>query len=295
MFLRCSRIRHLLALSLTLAAGPVFGGNDKNYTYLALGDSLPFGFDPTVFLVGQPLPTPDKFTGYPEVVASVKHLLQSKKLVNVSCPGETSRSFLDANSSDNGCNGLGPQGQPPFKTSIGLHRTYTGPQVNFAVSELAGNKHINLVTLSIGGDDLLLVQQQCAHSPDFRACVAGMLPSALNSYGYYLTQILTALRMQAKYDGTLVLMKYYSPSADPLFIQAVGALNQVMEQVGAPFGVKFADGFTAFQLASALFQGDPCQAGLLVRLSPTTCDVHPSPAGRDLLAATVLLAIGDKH
>ena len=56
----------------------------------------------------------------------------------------------------------------------------------------------------------------------------------------------------------------------------------------------FADGFAAFQLASALYDGDPCKAGLLVRMSETTCDSHPSPAGRDLLAATVALAIKSK-
>src|SRR5258707_8541064 len=77
----------------------------------------------------------------------------------------------------------------------------------------------------------------------------------------------------------------YSPRADPLFIQAIGALDFVMTQVGANFGVKFADEFTAFQIASAPFNGDPCAAGLLIRLTATTCDVHPSPAGRDLLPA----------
>jgi hypothetical protein len=78
-------------------------------------------------------------------------------------------------------------------------------------------------------------------------------------------------------------------------------LNQVMTQVGANFGVKVADAFTAFQIASALFPspapphaGDPCAAGLLIRLNSTTCDVHPSPLGRDLIASTVVLAAFDR-
>lgn len=87
------------------------------------------------------------------------------------------------------------------------------------------------------------------------------------------------------------MVKYYAPNADPLFLQAVDALNDVMVAVGSQFGVKCADGFGAFQLASALFQGDPCKAGLLVQLSPTSCDVHPSKLGQDLLAATVEIAI----
>ncbi len=39
-----------------------------------------------------------------------------------------------------------------------------------------------------------------------------------------------------------------------------------MVGVASNFGVKFADAYTAFQLASAPFGGDPCAAGLLIRL-----------------------------
>jgi len=280
----------LSSLLLLVPTGCLLAGNEKDYTYLALGDSIAFGFDPTLFSPTLPPPAPAQFTGYPEVVAQVEHLLQSKKEVNAACPGETSGSFWIVGAPDNGCNGAGPQGQPPFKTSIGLHTNYSGRQLEFAVSQLSSNKHINLVTLGIGGNDLLLVEEQCAAHPvpSFAACASAMLPGALQSYAANLTAILTTLR--ANYQGTLVLMNNYSPSADPLFIEAIVALNSVMTQVGTNFGAKFADGFTAFQIASALHNGDPCAAGLLIRLSATSCDVDPSPSGRDLLAGTVLLA-----
>ena len=48
----------------------------------------------------------------------------------------------------------------------------------------------------------------------------------------------------------------------------------------------------AFELVSALFQGDPCKAGLVFRLNDGTCDVHPTLAGQGLLAAAVEVAIG---
>jgi len=71
----------------------------------------------------------------------------------------------------------------------------------------------------------------------------------------------------------------------------------VMKKVGsnpafAP--VQFADGFTAFKTASAFVGGDACKAGLLIPLPPgfpTPCDIHPSPLGRDLLAAIVEIAL----
>ena len=60
----------------------------KGSTYLALGDSVTFGYEePTV------VPAPNyanaaSFLGYPEMLASELHL----KVVNAACPGETSSS-----------------------------------------------------------------------------------------------------------------------------------------------------------------------------------------------------------
>jgi lysophospholipase L1-like esterase len=122
-----------------------------------------------------------------------------------------------------------------------------------------------VVTLSVGGNDLLGLQQRCANPapyPTFADCVGANLQSVLQLYACNLTNILTALR--ANYKGTLILVTTYSPSADPLFDQVVGPLNQVLALVGAPFGTKFADVFTAFKLAAALFPGGerrPVQGG----------------------------------
>lgn len=276
-------------LALAMLAAPLFGANG-NVTYLALGDSIAFGFDPTLFppYAKHPAQNANKFTGYPEKVED----FVNKKEVNASCPGETSGSFLNVNAPDNGCHG--PQG---FKETVGLHTNYNGSQASFAASELASNKQINLVTLSIGGNDLLLLQEYCNKNyppSEFAYCVGTNLPSVLTAYAGNLGAILGAIR--ANYHGTLVLMTSYAPSADPLFVQAIKALNQAMVDVNTVghFDVKFADAFTAFQIASAIFQNDPCKAGLLIRLSKPydqpVCDVHPSPIGRDILAVTVLLA-----
>jgi lysophospholipase L1-like esterase len=279
---------------LALLAPPVRAGNEKNFTYLALGESISFGLNPNLLPTGpgQALPSPKQFTGYPEIVAQIDHLQQSNKEVNASCPGETSASFLDATAPDNGCNSPHVQPPPlptlpPFKTSIGLHTNYSGSQMAFAQSQLASNKHINLVTLSIGGNDILLLLAQCAGDS---ACVNGKLPGVLQSYGENLWTILTNLRHE--YNGTLVLVTYYAPS--PALIPVAQALNSVIVGVGSSFDVKIADGFQAFQLISALYGGDPCAAGLVIKLNDGTCDVHPTLAGQGLLAAAVEVAIGGK-
>lgn len=272
----------LAACSFALLASAASAASNNNYTYLALGDSVAFGFDPTLFAPGNPIPKPSDFVGYPEVVAQVQY---PKNGVNAACPGESSGSFLDVTALDLGCHGLGPQGQPPFKTSIGLKADYNGSQFDFAVSELKSNKHINLVTLGIGSNDVLIVLGVCNNDLN---CVNGKLPAVLQTYGENLAKILTGIRSDANYKGGLILVKYYAPSPD--LVPIAQALNGVMTQVGRQFGVKFADGFTAFQIASALFNHDPCKAGLLIRLGPATCDIHPSPLGRNLLAATVEVA-----
>ena len=280
-----------LAISLAslLVTGTLWGDNEKNYTYLALGDSVAYGLD--VRLLGHhPLPMPSMFVGYPEIVAQQEDQ-PAKKRVNASCPGETSSSFVTPGAPDYGCHGLGPRGEPPFKTWIGLHTDYPGTQLSFAVSQLSSNKHINLVTLGIGANDALLLLRNCQTAADPSLCFTNGFPGLLQTYGANLAHILAAIRQQARYFGRLVLVATYSPSVQ-LIPVAVG-LNTVTQAVGQQFGAIYADGFTAFQVAAAHFGGDVCKAGLLIHLDATTCDIHPSPKGRDLLALIVLASIGE--
>jgi hypothetical protein len=68
-----------------------------------------------------------------------------------------------------------------------------------------------------------------------------------------------------------------------------------MTTAGTSYGAVIAHGYEAFQAAAAPFAGDSCKAGLLIvtSTSPLTCDVHPTPAGRDLLAGAVVKAVQD--
>jgi lysophospholipase L1-like esterase len=283
-----------IPLFLTLFLFPAYAQKNAPPKYLALGDSISFGMDISLLAPNRPLPTPDDFRGYPEIIGDYAPRLKPE--VNASCPGETSASFLNTSAFDLGCNQPRVEPDrtlPPFKTTIGLHVPYTTSQIQFAVSYLNSNKKIELVTLGIGGNDLLLAQIQCATRPpaEFASCVQSLLTNViLPAYAQNLTQLLTAIRIQGQYNGKLMLVKYFAPAADPVTILAVTALNNVMTQVGQGFGAVFADGFTAFRLASLFFQGDPCKAGLLARLSPTTCDIHPSRYGQSVLAATVAIA-----
>lgn len=262
------------------------GAADDKITYLALGDSVAFGLNVTILppppFTAKP-PQPSAFVGYPEVIAQSVKVLAPVTELNASCPGETSTGFITATGPDYGCYSDGPQGQPPFFSWVGLKVKYTGSQLAYAVGELP-KKHYNLVTLQIGSNDALLLLKQCNNDV---TCVYTGLPAVLGELGSNLTQILTQIR--SVYSGRLVLVGYYSPltELDPVAV----ALNSTMLAVGLRFGITYADGFAAFQLASAPYGGDPCKAGLLVRLSATTCDIHPSLLGSQVLAQTVMTSV----
>lgn len=260
-------------------------------THLALGDSITFGLDPVLLMAPGPLPSPDAFTGYPEIVARTLRLNRHKSL-NAGCPGETSGSFLNVAAPDNGCNS--PHVEPgftfpPFKTAVGLHVAYTGSQIDYALQTLKTNKKVDLVTLSIGANDLLLVAQTCATASDFALCAQQQLAAVVvPNYIQNLTRILTALRLQGKYKGKLVLLTLFAPDNQPLTLLAVQTLNSFMRLVATPFGATFADGFGAFQQAAAPFNGDPCAAGLLGRNPDGSCGQHPSLKGQQVLADAIL-------
>jgi hypothetical protein len=102
-----------------------------------------------------------------------------------------------------------------------------------------------------------------------------------------LTTIYSALR-QAGFQGDLVAVTYYSLNyADPSGTAVVTALDNTLAGVTQAFGGKVADGFGEFRAAAAAFGADSCAAGLLIHLTTSTCDVHPSPAGAELLAEAV--------
>jgi lysophospholipase L1-like esterase len=298
-------------LALTLLGAPVFAQTNSNYTYLALGDSIPFGMnDALVPPYSYSVPTASEFIGYPETVAATEFPFSPNNLVNAACPGETSGSFLSTSVPDNGCNSphvvyppagsnLSPVVIPPAKGLLPsiLHTAYTGAQMSFATTQLQKNKNIKLVTLQIGANDGLLLLDQCL---GVLSCVEnGLQTTVLPALATNLGTILAGIR--AEYQGTLVLVTYYSPES--ALDSLVQALNSTITQVAAQFAqethtppILIANGYAAFQLASALFNENACAAGLLIKLpaslyNTSPCDIHPSPLGRDLLAATVELTI----
>jgi lysophospholipase L1-like esterase len=267
-------LRKLIALLsasflFVLAAAPVSANGEDDPGYLALGDSVAFGFSPLL-----DKSEADNFIGYPEIVAQrldIDH-------VNASCSGEATGGFLSLTGTDNVCR--------PYRSAYPQHVDYAGTQMAFATAYLRSHPNTRLVTLTLGANDVFRYQKDCTPQPACRANVGGVIATMYAN----LTTIFAGIRA-AGYSGLIVAVTYYSLSYDSASVAATTGLNNVMVAAGAPYGVKIASGLDAWAATAA--GGSSCAHGLLIALPtpPGGCDIHPSPLGRDLLAAKVISTI----
>ena len=261
-------------------AGPATAAeSSRPVEYLALGDSLAFGWVPPE-LGGNPF-DPDGFVSYADYVAAGLR----DDLTNASCPGETTSHFVDLNGVDNNC-GL-------YRSVFDLHADYAGTQLEFMDAFLADHPKTRLVTIDIGTNDLWVLVHACGGAENV-PCIMGALPGFLATLGSNLDLIYGHLRVNDGYVHKLVALTTYSNDyANPLLTGVVAAMDQVVAAHTLAWGGIVADGFGAFAVASMPYGGSPCAAGLLLvkTASPLTCDDHASAAGHQLLAQTIIGAL----
>jgi lysophospholipase L1-like esterase len=271
-------------LAATARVQPVVAGS----TYLALGDSIVFGYRES-----SNMPNPDysnaaNFMGYPEDIAAALGL----KLTNAGCPGETTSSMIDKTADSNGCeNRYDSTSQQQvaggYRTAFPLHTSYRRSQLPFAEQFLKRHPGTRLVTLTIGANDAFL-------------CVSKTSDGCVSEFGTLLTTIKTNIatilkRIRATgYTGQIVLVDYYSLNySDSTLTGEIQILNSNIEQAAKPYNVRVASAFNAFKNATAQNGGDTCQAELLTVLTNASspCGVHPSVQGQALLAQTAMARV----
>src|SRR5579859_7979555 len=192
--------------------------------YLALGDSLAFGYQPNF----------DWSHGYAADFASNLRNHGSTSSVNYGCAGETAATFIHG-----GC---------PYQNFFILHNYYTGPQLNAALAFINGHKgKVSPVTIDIGANDLKsLINTSTCQTGDYTAPLA----TFDNNLQIILTQLASALAG----SGTILVMNYYDPyqnqcpntvSLVQLFNQHIAADAGTVAEAHNTF-VPVADVFTAF-------------------------------------------------
>jgi lysophospholipase L1-like esterase len=257
----------------------------KGSTYLALGDSVTFGYEEPQVVPAPNYADASSFVAYPELLGKELHLT----VVNAACSGETSASLIDAAAQSNGCeNSVG--GGPGYRTTFPLHVKYNGSQLAFAVSYLKKHKNVRLVSLMIGANDGFVCQETTAdHCSSFTEQAA--LASGIEKN---VKTILSSIRKKAKYNGQIAIVNYYALNyADSAAVSQSQLLNTSIDGAARPFHVEIADGFGEFQTGALHSGGNSCTAGLLTQLTGATtpCGIHPSYAGQSLLAQAVERAI----
>jgi lysophospholipase L1-like esterase len=304
-------VRLLVALMATLVVAPLAHADTtgkavppQNY-YLALGDSLAYGYQQAKFNAefgATHTIDPSTFnTGYADdFLAAINGAFPDKgtQLINDGCPGETSDSMINANPAGTCAHGGFPQ--------VWLHHPYAdgGPQLADAVAFLnAHPKKVTPITINIGANDLLATNRACASHfgdgtvfttiyPGALACVAGEAPHTIGHIAQNLGVMLTALRDAAPKAEIIVLGLYnpnfIQPGADALIEYGY---NPTMAGVAAQFGAFFADPFPAINVGI----GSPAEFGSVcsqIAICTALQDIHPFDNGYQAIANVLFDASG---
>jgi lysophospholipase L1-like esterase len=253
--------------------------------YLALGDSVTFGYQESAVVPAPNYKDASSFLGYPELLGSELHL----KVANAACSGETSSSLIDPSAQSNGCENTPGNPNVGYRKAFPLHVNYGGSQLAYALSYLRAHHDVRLVSLMIGANDAFVCQEttqdKCASASEQQA-VAKTVTNNIH-------QILSTIRNKAHYSGQLAIVNYYSLDYSlPTSNAQTMFLNKVQDSAAKPFHVEIADGFGEWRAASVHSGGKPCTAGLLTQLgTPSKCGIHPSYSGQSLLAEALENAI----
>jgi lysophospholipase L1-like esterase len=262
------------ALAAGAASGPVYQAPQAYY--LALGDSIAYGFQPAKAQARLP---PSKFnTGYVDVFAArMRTLASGLQVVNYSCPGESTKTFIAG-----GCPGRGDV--------RGLHDTYRGAQLTAALAFLrAHSGEVGPITLTLWGNDLF--EDFAPTCKGDLACIKSHARAGLARLSTRLTTIVNRLRTAAP-TAEIILTGAWNfdveqyAQADPLF----RSIDATIARVAALGRARVAKMYPVFDPAGSLAvkKARICKLTFIC----TKGDPHPTDAGYRAMAAAFWSASG---
>jgi lysophospholipase L1-like esterase len=235
----------------------------KRY-YLALGDSIAYGFQPTKANATRA----SAFRGYVDVFAArLRKLSPQIEVVNYGCPGETSVTFTRGR-----C--------PTLAEGVKLHDAYRGPQLKAAVSFLRAHPgQVSPITLTLWGAELAPLSAKGKRAQ-----------AAIESFAPRFAAILRQLRAAAP-NADIVVTGAWNPEANglaqttPLYRSVDAAIRRATTGSRA----RVANMFAAFNGSGSV----AAQKARLCRLT-FACknDPHPNDAGYRAMAEAFMAASG---
>jgi lysophospholipase L1-like esterase len=245
--------------------------NPPKAYYLALGDSIAYGYQVRKHVPG--VTAEDFDTGYVDVFsATLRTIRPSIRVVNFSCPGESSTTFIRG-----GC--------PVAGTDFPLHDPFSGPQFDAALAFLRAHPgEVSPITITLWANDVRELLAVCGFD---LGCIQARVPMTIELLVANLDTILRRIRGVAP-QAEIILTGPWDPFvgdfavADPLFM----AMDAAMADVIAANGARFADLFPIFNP-----QGDEAAETAAICTLLLVCvegDSHPSDAGYRAIADAVL-------
>jgi lysophospholipase L1-like esterase len=287
-----------------LILAPTAGAAKVGSTYLALGDSLAYGFHQAQFESEFPAINPGSFNdGYvDDFGATLKLFHPSLETINDGCPGETTETMIKGSGIPGFCAG-GPTGTP--FPDVWLHHPYParGSQLADALAILAANSNVSPITLDIGANDLIQFDRFTCGFPATFTCTEAQVAAELGHIAANVYSILVQLRAAAPH-AQIVLMGIYNAfpavvKPDGTGDKAIAAFNAAEASVAAKVpGTSFANPLPLFNPSGS--SGGPetgdipticaftamCPGGVYNPASPKA-DIHPSKLGYAVLAGDV--------
>jgi lysophospholipase L1-like esterase len=262
----------LAAAGASAAPGPIY--QPPQSYYLALGDSIAYGFQPVKAAAHLP---PSAFnTGYVDLFAArLRAIAPGIRVVNYGCPGESTDTFIRG-----GCSGRGDV--------RALHDPFDGTQLDAAVAFLRAHPgEVSPITLTLWGNDLFDLVPGC--KDDF-TCIQEHSAAGLARFASRLTSIVTRLRAAAPKAEIIVtgawnIVPVHSAQSEPLF----RSIDAVIARTATAGKARVAEIYPVFS-----------PKGSSTRICAMTfiCskgDPHPTDAGYRAMAGAFLAASGYAH
>ncbi len=237
--------------------------------YLALGDSIPAGFEVAA--------NNDSAPGYPTPLYNT---------LREDYPDLTLENLSD----DTGLTSSG---------LISNTNSLLDQAVAFIKSERAAARRVGLVTLTIGGNEMFSVLPEAlggaSNDPDEVALVLEA------NYDIIIPRLLDALTVEGERQGDLLIMNYYNPypglpnplNPDLTTDNWLPVYNQIIENAAIKYGVPMAEVAAAFagNEAELIYVTRP-YAPFFPQPDPADFDFHPRPAGHQTIAEEYLKVSG---
>jgi len=289
-----------------LVLAPAAGAFSVGGTYLALGDSLAYGYHAAQFeeeLKTTGTVNPANFNkGYvDDFAAGLKVINPKLQVINDGCPGETTETLIKGSGVPGYCAGgaTNPTGLFP---DIFLHHPYTagGSQLADALSILAANKNVSPITLDIGSNDVLQFLAINCGFPATDTCTEAQVGAEFVKIATNVGSILGQLRAAAPKAQIVVIGAYNPfPTVVPNGDKTQAALNSLLEGVTSKVpNASFANTLPVFN--PSLITGGPetqdipticaftamCPGGTFNPASPQA-DIHPTTLGYAVMAGVI--------